>query len=766
MSISSSSTVQLIEEKQKLNSNLADTQATSVYRPVEVARSEERLSLAMSSLNDGLWDWNLETDEVYYSTGWKNIVGYAETELTAHLDTWIMLMHPGDKSRVLEEIKTCIDGCKTSFEIEYRMLHKHGHEIVVLSRAVLVNRETDSQPMRLVGTHVDITERKKAEIFSEKTAAILEMIAIGRAASEIYDAIALMYESRHPGLRCSMLELHENKLLHGGAPSLPQEYCEAVHGLEYGINVGSCGTATYTGKRVLVEDISTDPKWAKIKHVAMPHGMRCCWSEPIKSSFGEVLGAFGMYYNHPALPNESESKDLESAARLAGIVMERDHAQRRIWELAYKDDLTGLASRVHFYQRLNELIRRSSRHNHRFGLLYIDLDNFKDINDSLGHDTGDLLLKTIADRLKSTCRDSDYIARLSGDEFCILVEEAKGDYAANVAQRCLDAICQPLELGARKIKPGCSIGIAHFPDDGWDETSLTKAADTSLYVAKENGKNQFAFYTPKLTEQAEYRFQFEQYLREAIEQQQLSLVYQPQIDIRSGRIIGVEALSRWCHPQLGKVSPDEFIAAAEGIGMIKTLTEWVLRATCNQMVEWEKAGLPSIKMAINISPSHFLDKDLLPLVERIIEETGVTPTDLELEVTEGVVQTDKGNLAIFKQLKDLGIQLAIDDFGTGYSSFASLKHLTVDGLKIDKYFIDDILVDEEALFLVRSMIGIGQKLGYRITAEGVETHEQLATLKSLGCDRAQGYLFSKPLRQSDFLELGLKNFEQALFPTG
>ena len=308
--------------------------------------------------------------------------------------------------------------------------------------------------------------------------------------------------------------------------------------------------------------------------------MRCCWSEPIKSSSGMVLGAFGMYYDFPALPNEEESNDLKAAARLAGIVMERDHAQKRIRQLAYTDELTGLASRADFYQHLEASIKRYDRNKSRFCLLYIDLDDFKSVNDSLGHDAGDLLLQEIAKRLQTVTRESDFLARLSGDEFCILLNDVDDGYdAIHVAQRCLEMISRPVELSTRKFTPACSIGIAHYPDDGQDLSTLIKAADTSLYAAKESGKNQYAFYKLELTQKAEYRFRMEQSLREAVEKQQLSLVYQPQVQILTGNIIGVEVLSRWNHPQLGQVSPSEFIATAERIGMIKPLTEWVLKTT-------------------------------------------------------------------------------------------------------------------------------------------------------------------------------------------
>jgi len=659
-----------------------------------------------------------------------------------------------EREQVLHALKKYLTGNNDTLEIEMWVRREGGEKVLLLSRALRAYQESDSTPVRLVGTYVRIGERNNAELFNKENAEILEMIAIGKPAPEVYDAIALMYEARHRGMRCSMLELCDGKLLHGGAPSLPKEYCDAVHGLENGPNVGSCGTSTYTGQRVLVENIDTDPKWAKLKHVALPHGLRCCWSEPIRNSSGEVLGAFGMYYNHPAVPDKEELDDLKSAARLAGIVMERDQAQKRIRKLAYTDELTGLASRAHFYVFLEDLIKTSQRHNRRFSLLYIDLDNFKDVNDSLGHDVGDLLLKEIACRLKNLDCEVDLVSRLSGDEFCILIDDMTDEYdAAHVAQYCLDAIGQSIVLCSRKLTPACSIGIAHFPDDGRDPPSLLKAADTSLYAAKEHGKNRYAFYKPELTEKAEYRFRFEQYLREAIEKQELFLVYQPQVEIENGKIVGVEALSRWTHPELGQVPPTEFIAAAERIGMIKPLTEWVLKSACRQAVSWTQMGLPALRMTVNISPSHFLDRDIVSLIKRTVDETGMTPLELELEVTEGVVQTEKRNLAIFQELKSLGIQLAIDDFGTGYSSFSSLKHLEVDCLKVDKYFVDDITTDKDTMLLVRSMIEMGHNLGHGIVAEGVEMQQQLEILEKLGCETAQGYLFSRPVPADQIPEL-------------
>lgn len=282
---------------------------------------------------------------------------------------------------------------------------------------------------------------------------------------------------------------------------------------------------------------------------------------------------------------------------------------------------------------------------------------------------------------------------------------------------------------------------------------MIKAADTALYSAKYSGKKRYAFYEPKLTEQAEYRFKFEQFLREAIDNEQMNLVYQPQVSTKTRDIIGVEALCRWNHPVLGQVSPIEFIATAERIGMIKPLTEWVLKTACCQAVNWKQQGFADLRVAVNISPSHFLDKGLIALVKRMIEETGIDPRQLELEVTESVVQTDQENLSVFNELESLGVLLAIDDFGTGYSSFSSLKHIEVDYLKIDKYFIDDMVHDEKTKLLVASMVDIGHNLGHGIIAEGVEDTAQLNILDEMGCDTIQGYLFSKPIDADSLLKL-------------
>jgi len=356
---------------ERLQFALDNLEAQNKLRTTALSVSEERFSLAMQGANDGLWDWNLETDEVYYSPRWGSMLGYAEGELEGTLDTWATLVHSEDKEWVLEKVQDYRAGRVDSFEVEMRMHHKDGHEVYVLSRAFLAHRESDNKPVRLVGTHLDLSERKKAKSFDERHANILEMIAKGRTAVIIYDAIALMYEERHPGLRCSLVELHGNKLVHGGSPSLPKSYSDAINGLENGPNVGSFGSSTYTGERVLVENIETDPRWEKIKHLALQHGMRCCWSEPIKDSSGKILGAFGMYYDHPALPNEEESADLISAARLAGIIMERVSSEKELKQHRQKlEELVVVRT-----QELEEAKREAEEANRAKGLFLANMSH-------------------------------------------------------------------------------------------------------------------------------------------------------------------------------------------------------------------------------------------------------------------------------------------------------------------------------------------------------------------------------------------------------
>ncbi len=421
-------------------------------------------------------------------------------------------------------------------------------------------------------------------------------------------------------------------------------------------------------------------------------------------------------------------------------------AERRIRQLAYTDTLTGLASRAYFYKHMEGVIQAARRRQEQFALIYLDLDGFKDINDSMGHNAGDELLKVIGVRLQGVLRGSDFVARLSGDEFCILVDNVDDQYvAADVAGRCLQEVNRPMTLKGRELRPRCSIGIAHFPEDGGTLQELLRAADSAMYAAKAEGKHRFAFYQPRLIAEAERRLWLEQELRRAIDRDQLELHYQPQVDARDGRLVGVEALVRWRHPEMGLVSPLEFIGIAERIGMIKPLGDWVLEVACRQGMRWRQQGMEPFRVAVNISPVHFRDPELCRTVEQVLEKTGFPAARLELEITESMVQNLEGMVRIFDRLRRMGVKIAMDDFGTGYSSLASLKNLPIDCLKIDRLFIMDMMGDRGSTILLEAIVTAAHALGHSVVAEGVETKEQLRLLRDIGCEIIQGYLFSPPV---------------------
>jgi diguanylate cyclase (GGDEF)-like protein len=454
----------------------------------------------------------------------------------------------------------------------------------------------------------------------------------------------------------------------------------------------------------------------------------------------------------------------DSSKIVLGIIQDitQQHtAEQRIRQLAYFDELTGIPSRAYFYQHVGSLIKGALRQGEKFSLLYLDLDGFKDVNESLGHDAGDVLLKVIAGRLQHVLRDSDFVARLSGDEFCILVDNIEDQYdAADVAQRCLEEINRPVKLVQQKLHPRCSIGIAHFPEDGRDLHALLKAADSAMYAAKEEGKHRYAFYQPALTSLAETRLQMEHDLRLALERDELELHYQPQIELQSGRMIGVEALMRWHHPAKGMIFPNDFIPVAERIGLIIDLGEWLLRTACAQAVAWREMGVPQLQMAVNISPTHFKEQSLATTIIDVLAETGCEASALELEITESVMQTTGDNIDIYNHLRSIGIKIAIDDFGTGYSSLSSLKYLPIDCLKVDRMFVTDMLKDEDSSFLLGAIVNVGHALGLEVIAEGVETREQADALSDLGCEIVQGYVFSRPVTADRIPELAEIRFLQ------
>jgi len=429
-------------------------------------------------------------------------------------------------------------------------------------------------------------------------------------------------------------------------------------------------------------------------------------------------------------------------------------AEQRILELAFYDSLTKLSSRSSFNKQLQELIVNCQRRSEKFAVLYLDLDDFKNINDSFGHDVGDKLLIEVANRLRNLLRESDFASRLGGDEFCMLINDIKGnDSAENVAKRCLELLSKPFLLEGREFFPHASIGIAVYPQDGNDANVLIKAADTAMYEAKKAGKKQYLLYEAAMTDAAHHRLTIEDDLRTALKEQQFELYYQPKISLTSGKIVSVEALIRWNHPGDGLRAPDSFIPDAERLGLITKLGQWVVREACSQIKTWKKQGQNDIAVAVNISPQHFEETNFARDIAKIVNDSGVSPSLIEIEITESTSRNQRVFLKTCQQLRKLGFRTAIDDFGTGYSSLSVLKDATVDVLKIDREFIRHLPNDSQASILIGTILGMSKALGMKVVAEGVETEAQLKVLVTMGCHMAQGYYFSKPVQAEKIPDL-------------
>jgi len=429
------------------------------------------------------------------------------------------------------------------------------------------------------------------------------------------------------------------------------------------------------------------------------------------------------------------------------ILQQRRRADDRVRHIAFHDDLTSLPNRLMLIQRLDQALSRHRRAGSQLAILFIDLDRFKVINDSLGREVGDVLLRQVADRLRSQSREGDTVARMGGDEFVVLVENQENlqDISA-CARRLVEHLSTPYLLGNKDCHVTLSIGISVFPSDGSDSQALLKAADVAKYRAKQMGRNNFQYYLPTMNVHTVERLELESDLSHALERGEFLLYYQPKVEIKTGRITGTEALLRWNHPRRGLVPPMDFIPLAEETGLIVPIGEWVLATACAQNKLWQDQGLTKLGIAVNLSARQFGDSQLLHKLTRIIQASGIDPSSLELEITESVVMSHgESAVAVLEQLKSLGVQIAIDDFGTGYSSLGYLKRFPIDTIKVDRSFIRDIPADSGDMKIARAIIAMAHALRLKVVAEGVENAEQLKFLRVQHCDAAQGFFLYRPL---------------------
>ncbi len=841
----------------------------------ELKQSEFRWKFALEGTGDGLWDWNVLQKSVFFSKTWKEMLGFTEDEIGSNLDEWERRVHPEDKPRVLNKLQAHLDGKSPVYVSEHRLLCKTGNYKWILDRGLIVSRDADGNPLRMIGLHTDITERKLQEEYKNLRNVILEMLASGESMERTLLAIVTGIEKMYPEMLCSILLLDSEgkRLTNGIAPSLPNFYNNSINGLLIGLGQGSCGTAAFKGERVIVEDISTHPYWAPFRSVAARAGLGASWSQPILSANHEVLGTFAIYHRYAHTPTQADITLIEESAQLASIAINKNAAEynQRIaatafetskgmlitdasniilrvnkafteitgysaeevigntprmlssdqhdksfyeamwsslnktgtWEgeiwnkrkngeiypeyliintvkddkgvianyvasiedisaskaasekihnLAFYDTLTQLPNRRLLMDRLSHALATSTRSSNIGALLLLDIDHFKTLNETLGYDIGDLLLKQAANRLTACVPEGDTVARIGGDEFVVLLEDLSDrlDEAVNqtetIANKILASLSSLYQLSGHAYHSTVSIGITVFRDHEVSEEELLKQADIAMYQAKNSDRNTIRFFDLKMQEAISARADLETELRKAIEQQQFQLYYQVQIN-NAGQFTGAEALIRWKHPERGMISPFHFIPLAEETGMIIAIGDWVLDTACAQLKVWQNDQCTrELSLSVNVSAKQFRQADFTDKVQAALTRHAIDPAFLSLEITESMLLDDVDTM-ISKMiaLRKLGVGFELDDFGTGYSSLQYLKKLPLNQLKIDQSFVRDLINDDSDKAIVRTIVSIAHSLNLKVIAEGVEPAGQLDFLKAEGCDHYQGYFFSKPV---------------------
>ncbi len=711
-------------------------------------QSESRLEEAQRLAHVGSWTWDVATQTMSWSDELCRIYGLSPA---SHMPTCADSMdriHPEDRAGVEALVAEAMRTGK-SISHETRIIRPDGEVRTVFDQSeVLIDDQ--GRVIGMAGATFDTTSRKQEEQLERDRSLILEQVAQNRPLSDILARISSMLEIQIAGARSSVLLLRDRRLWTGAAPHLPNAYSEWLNGKPIGPAVGSCGTACFTGQTVITEDIASDPLWDGYREEALRHGLHACWSMPIPSNRGDVLGSFALYHDQPCKPNARDLEFMDMATRLAAVAIEHQLLTDQLSYQAQHDALSGLPNRLLFQDRLNQALARAERKKSQVGVLYMDLDRFKNINDMLGHSSGDTLLRQAANRLQTCIRKSDTMARLGGDEFTVVLNELNDPQdAMRVASKLVKVMRAPFYVDQHELFVTLSVGISIYPDDGLDSDTLMANADAAMYRAKETGRDNFQGFAAEMNTLAKERIFMDGQLRQALRLGQLSLYYQPHCGA-DGEIHGFEALMRWNHPTLGMVSPTRFIPLAEASGLIVVLGEWALRTACAQMVAWHDSGYPHLRIAVNVSAVQFKRADWVETVRRALRDTQLAPEALELEITESLLlnSVTETSANLF-ELRELGVGIAIDDFGTGYSCLAYLHKLPVTTLKIDQAFVREIglesLPGQEEAPIIRTIIALARNLGIAVVAEGVETHAQRDLLLSLGCESLQGFLLHRPM---------------------
>lgn len=595
----------------------------------------------------------------------------------------------------------------------------------------------------------NIRNRRLAEDLQNSRNAVLEQLATGMPLEQILTTLVRSVERLKPDTVCSILVLDETgtRLKDMASPSLPDFYRKAIDGVEIGPAVGTCGTAAYTRQLVVVSDILNHHNWEPIRDVVARTELRACWSRPIISSEDEVMGTIALYYREPREPTEADLEFFRTVSHLVGVAVEQRRFQAKIAHLAHFDTLTGLPNRRELQSRLQQFVDEARQANGAMALAVLDIDKFKTINDTYGHPVGDEVIREAARRLLASVRQGDVVGRLAGDELAIVFRRISDiNEITEIAARIAAAIRLPMQIDGKSIATSSSIGVSCFPYHAASADELFIKADHALYQAKQSGRATYQVYDEELHELIREKQVLERDAALGIHNGEFSLVYQPQIDMHSGAIIGLEALARWQHPVFGQVPPSKFIPVAESSPIIIELGERLLREACSQAAHWRKNGLFEVPVAVNVAARQFKDPLFIDKIKAILEETKLDPTALQLEITETLLIDDFE--VVEKTLLEanrLGVTVSIDDFGTGYSSLLYLSRLPFQNLKIDGSFVRSLPGDPSSVAIVTSILAMARGLGLSVVAEGIETHEQAEFLRQNDCSSGQGYLFARPM---------------------
>ncbi|MGA8707371.1 MAG: EAL domain-containing protein [Steroidobacteraceae bacterium] len=609
--------------------------------------------------------------------------------------------------------------------------------------------------------HRDAERRRQSSMLADQNR-LLSLIASGADLPTIFTSLALFAEAQC-GRICSLvaLDVEGTRCSLAVAPSLSRGFELALAQGASADRQEPCFQAIRSGAPVVISDLQVFPADTSFGQLVREARLRSVTAWPIAGNKGQAIGALALYARSDAEAMPLDERLVGICTSVAGIAIESCWAAERIRHLAHHDELTGLPNRLLFGYQLPQALARAHRSGQQVGVFFIDLDRFKVINDTLGHDAGDHVLRQMGMHLQECVRATDTLARVGGDEFALIVEQFNDLQELNgIAQKLLTAMSRPLRVATHEYRLSGSIGVAVYPKDGSDSSSLLKNADIAMYRAKASGKNTYQFYADDIDVHSVDRLTLESELRQALDRREIEVHYQPKVDIGSGIIAGAEALVRWRHPVRGMLLPSEFIFVAEEMGLIADLGNLVLETVCSQLMQWRAQRLPVTRVAMNLSAQQFADTRLVENLNRVLRDTGCDPHLLEFEITESVVMTNPERaLHLLEKIKGYGITLAIDDFGTGHSSLAYLKRFPVDSIKIDYAFVRDIAADPNDLAITKAIIALGHSLELKVVAEGVETARQLDILRRFQCDEFQGFLFSGALPAESFTNLLVSNVE-------